>query len=51
MLFQRELQLLEKQKYSVICINDSREDGFDEWKDKLLGAFEAILPEKSSFEK
>lgn len=45
------LDTIRKQKYSVICINDSREDGFDEWKDKLLGAFEDILPEKSSFEK
>lgn len=45
------LNTIRKQSYSVICINDSKEDGFDEWKGKLLGAFESILPEKSSFEK
>lgn len=45
------IETIRKQKYPVICINDSREDGFEEWKSKLLKSFESILPEKSSFEK
>ena len=45
------IETIRKQKYPVICINDSKEDGFEEWKNKLLKSFESILPEKSSFEK
>ncbi len=40
------------QKYSMVCLNDSPllED-FEGVRDKLIAAFEAILPEKSSYEK
>ena len=43
---------LRKQQYKMICMNDdSRICRFEEEKQKLIAAFEAILPEKSSFEK
>ena len=45
------LETIRKQRYPVVCINDSSEDGYQKWKDKLLIAFDSILPEKSSFEK
>jgi len=41
-----------KNKYKVICINDSLLlDNFEEKKKKIISAFEQILPDKSSFEK
>ena len=45
-------ELIEKQKYKTICLNDSdTENNFEETKQKIINSFEKILPEKSSFEK
>ena len=42
---------IKKQKYKLICINDSSENiDFDKTKEELIKTFETILPEKSSFE-
>ena len=40
-----------KQQYSVVCFNDPIDCDFEKEQKKLIGAFEQILPEKSSFEK
>lgn len=42
---------IEKQKYKIICINDSDSIDFEKVKKELQNSFERILPEKSSFEK
>lgn len=43
---------IEKQKYNVVCINDSKPNiDFEKTKKELINSFEKILPEKSSFEK
>ena len=43
---------IKKQKYKLICINDSDEDfEFDNAKSSITDAFEYILPDKCSFEK
>lgn len=43
---------INKQKYKVLCINDSDETiDFEETKRNLCQCFDEILPEKSSFEK
>lgn len=45
------INYLKKQKGQVICLNDTEdEDSFDEHRRQVLEAFEALLPEKSSFE-
>ena len=44
-------EIIEKQKYKIICINDYDEDfDFEEIKKNLKKSFERILPEKSNFE-
>lgn len=46
------VKAIKKQKYKMICINDSDEKfDFDKRKTRIIDAFEYILPEKSSFEK
>ncbi len=46
------IESIKKQKYKVICLNDSRNDfDFEKTKKVVIDSFEAILPEKSSFEK
>ena len=42
---------IKKQKYKTICLNDVNVANFDETKKKINAALDAILPEKSSFEK
>ncbi|MCD7712678.1 MAG: Stealth CR1 domain-containing protein [Firmicutes bacterium] len=37
-------------KYKLICANDDGIEDFDYFKERLIGAFEQILPEKSGFE-
>lgn len=41
---------IRKKKNKMICINDLKVSNFEETKNKINGAFESILPEKSSFE-
>ena len=42
---------IKKQKYKAVCVNDTNPDlDFEKEQKKLIEAFEAILPEKSSFE-
>ena len=41
---------IEKQKYKMICLNDSNIEHFEETRDKVNAALDSILPEKSSFE-
>lgn len=49
---QRLYQVLSKQKKKIVCINDADEHyDFERVKKELTGVFEALLPEKSSFEK
>lgn len=44
-------ELIEKQKYKVLCINDEYSgDDFESVKKQLNRSFNRILPEKSSFE-
>lgn len=47
-------QEIRRQKYQVICINEDENENlepFEKIQSQLIGAFESILPEKSSFEK
>lgn len=46
-------KIIQKQKYSMICLNDSKSDEktFVKAKKQIIEAFEKILPEKSNFEK
>jgi len=49
---QQIYDMIRKQKYKIICVNDMvTSDIFEEEKKKLQDAFESILPDKSSFEK
>lgn len=44
-------ECIRHQKYKLICLNDSDFiNDFEERRDKLLNAFDEILPEKSKFE-
>ena len=46
------IKSIKKQKYKCVCLNDVGEiKNFDETKQKLIAAFNYILPEKSHFEK
>lgn len=46
------LKAIKKQKYHIICMNDSTpEIEFEKVQKEILAAFESVLPEKSSFEK
>lgn len=49
---QRIFNIIKKQRYKMICVNDGIEDekNFVVAKESLLNAFESILPEKSTFE-
>lgn len=42
---------IRNEKYKMICVNDADVVYFEETKEKVLKAFETILPQKSSFEK
>ena len=43
---------IRRKRKKIICINDSEDiTDFDSVKDKIKGAFETILPERSSFER
>lgn len=46
-------EFIEKQKLPLVCLNDTNSDEktFEKAKEKIINAFEKILPEKSSFEK
>ena len=45
-------QAIENQRFKMLCINDDyTANDFEKEKQKLISAFEMILPEKSSFEK
>lgn len=49
---ERLCNIIAMQKHDMICLNDPAEDvPFDELAERLKGAFEAILPDKSTFEK
>ena len=44
--------IIRKQSHDMLCINDPNADvDFERLAAQLRGAFEAILPEKSAFEK
>ena len=43
--------IIKHQKTEILCINDGQVENFDKVQQKLIEAFESILPEKSSFEK
>ena len=45
------LTAIYRQRYPLICINDSEEQDFERHQKELLKAFEHILPEKSIFER
>ena len=45
------LEAIRTQKYSMICINDSTEGNYELYKNRLVEAFQSVLPEKSGFEK
>lgn len=48
---QRILEILEKQKYKMVCLNDSDNiEDFDKTKENLINSFDSILPKKSEFE-
>lgn len=45
-------EAIRKQKYQMICINDTADVGdFEKQKRKIIQSFESILPEASSFER
>jgi len=42
---------IRKQKYSMICINDAEAcDNFEQVRDGVIKSFDAVLPDKSTFE-
>lgn len=41
---------IEKQKFSIVCINDATFVDFEKTKEELIESFEKILSEKSSYE-
>lgn len=43
-------EVIKKQKYKTICLNDSNVENFEEVKNKINSALDYIMPEKSSFE-
>ncbi|WP_312023910.1 hypothetical protein [Streptococcus cristatus] len=44
-------QAIQNEKYKIICINDTDEDGkFSEYDQKIHQAFQSKFPDKSSFE-
>ena len=46
------LEKMKKNKYDMVCINDSDNSlNFEKIREELIAAFEDFLPEKSSFEK
>jgi len=46
------IEHIKKQKTKTICINDTNDEiDFEKSKEEIISAFEAILPEKCSFEK
>ena len=50
--FNKLVNVIKKQKYKMICINDSDEDfDFENAKKAIIHSFDYILPNKSSFEK
>ena len=50
-LFDDAIKAIVNQKYKMICLNDSNNiNNFEEKKEKIIEAFNKILPEKSSFE-
>ena len=44
-------EAIKKRKYKSICLNDSEKLDFEKVQREMVAAFEAILPEKSQFEK
>ena len=49
--FNEAIKAIINQKYKIITLNDSDNiEGFEEKKEKVIQAFNKILPEKSSFE-
>lgn len=48
--FNEAIDCIKYQKKKVICVNDGEYTHFEDYKDKLLSAFEEILPQSSSFE-
>lgn len=50
--FDKAIKSIEKQKYKMICLNDSDDiNNFEEAREIIKKCFNKILPEKSSFEK
>lgn len=46
-----DLRIIKDQKTEILCINDGHVKDFESLKKELKGAFESLLPDKSSFEK
>ena len=44
-------EAIKKQKYKLICLNDSDNGDFEQAKNEIINAFNEVLAEKSSFEK
>lgn len=49
--FDEALHLIQSQKKSIVVLNDGKISNFNEKKQRMQKAFEAILPNKSMFEK
>ena len=50
-LIDEAIKAIIKQKYKIICLNDSNNiKNFEDKKQKINDAFNKILPDKSSFE-
>lgn len=48
----KAVKAIERQEYSLVCLNDNiRIKNYTEVMDRIRGAFDKILPEKSAFEK
>lgn len=45
------VKTIERQKKSIVCLNDGEVSSFEAAKEQINAAFQKILPEKSSFEK
>lgn len=45
------VKTIERQKKSIVCLNDGEVSSFEAAKERINAAFQKILPEKSSFEK
>ena len=49
-IFEYAIKMILERGKDIVCINDGNLGDFESCKQRLINAFETILPEKSTFE-